>query len=194
MRRSGERFDLGDQRGGSGGLSCCGGGITSGDRGIGGAEVGFRLVEPGLGGCRVGALEQSALGTGIGDVRSGLVTQMADGDRLLGGIQQGGSDELTVNASLAAVGPKAVTADGYLSLGKVTFTSGVNNGLSRTVKTQGGGVIALVRALPAVPQPGDTFVAYPGWDLTQSTCDAKFGNLAHFKGYPFVPTAETAAP
>jgi uncharacterized phage protein (TIGR02218 family) len=110
------------------------------------------------------------------------------------GIVQGGSDGLTVNASLAAVGAKAVTTDAYLDLGKIVFTSGANNALSRTVKTQGGGVIALVRALPAVPQPGDTFVGYPGCDLAQATCLSKFDNLAHFKGYPFIPTNETAAP
>jgi uncharacterized phage protein (TIGR02218 family) len=105
------------------------------------------------------------------------------------GIVQSGSDALTLFTGLGAV-----IADGDLNLGRIDFTSGANAGQTRTVKAQSGGVVSLVRALPSPAQPGDTFTAYPGCDLTQTRCAARFNNLAHFKGQPYIPTAETAAP
>lgn len=103
------------------------------------------------------------------------------------GTVQGGSDASNLVTSLTV-------ANGYLDLGTIVFTSGPNNGQTRTIKAQSGGLVTLVRALPNAPKPSDKFNAYPGCDLTQATCATKFNNLAHFKGFPFVPLAETAAP
>lgn len=76
--------------------------------------------------------------------------------------------------------------------GFVEFTSGANNGLRATVKSNdASGGFVLVRPLPTVPAAGDTFKAYPGCDLTRTRCGDRFGNLAHFKGTPFVPVPET---
>lgn len=104
------------------------------------------------------------------------------------GTVQGATDPLTISTNLTP------PSDGYYDLGKITFTSGANDGQSRAVKTQSGGIVALVRALPALPSPGDTFTIYPGCDLTMATCAAKFNNLAHYKGQPWISTNETAAP
>lgn len=77
-------------------------------------------------------------------------------------------------------------------LGKLVFTSGANNGIKSTIKTQtAGGVFTLVVALPEPPAPGDTFTAYPGCNLTTARCVAKFNNLIHFRGQPFVPDPST---
>jgi uncharacterized phage protein (TIGR02218 family) len=81
-------------------------------------------------------------------------------------------------------------AAGYFALGYVVITSGANNGLTRTVKTFSGGVLTLLYPLPAACASGDTFTVYPGCDKTQNTCSATFGNLAHFRGFPYVPTPE----
>jgi hypothetical protein len=43
-----------------------------------------------------------------------------------------------------------------------------------------------------VPAPGDTFIAYPGCDKTQSTCSGKFSNLVNFGGSPYIPVPETS--
>ncbi len=87
-------------------------------------------------------------------------------------------------------------AAGYFGLGVVTFTSGPNAGFSRTVKihTKAGSTstITLLSPLPAAVASGNTFTIYPGCDKTQSTCTAKFNNLANFRGYPYVPINETA--
>lgn len=77
--------------------------------------------------------------------------------------------------------------------GRIVFSSGVNNGLSATVKANdGAGLVTLVAPLPAAPAAGDTFTIYPGCDLTQSRCSTRFNNLQHFKATPYVPVPETA--
>lgn len=81
-------------------------------------------------------------------------------------------------------------AAGYFALGYVVITSGVNAGLTRTVKSFASGVLTLLYPLPSPCAAGDTFTAYPGCDKTQNTCSTTFGNLAHFRGFPFVPTPE----
>jgi uncharacterized phage protein (TIGR02218 family) len=84
-------------------------------------------------------------------------------------------------------------AAGYYNSGTMIFTSGPNNGLRRTIKSQdASGNLTLVLPLPAAPGVGDTFTAYPGCDLSKGTCSAKFNNLIHFRGMPFIPVPETA--
>jgi uncharacterized phage protein (TIGR02218 family) len=77
--------------------------------------------------------------------------------------------------------------------GRIVFTSGANNGISRTIRGNNiTGGFALVAPLPVAPSAGDAFTAYKGCDLTQATCTAKFANLIHFKATPFVPLPTTA--
>jgi uncharacterized phage protein (TIGR02218 family) len=83
-------------------------------------------------------------------------------------------------------------ADDYFTLGKIVFTSGQNNGLSRTVKAFGSGSFSIIQPLPYIPAPGDTFTAYPGCDKTMNTCKNKFNNLVNIKAFPFVSVPETA--
>jgi uncharacterized phage protein (TIGR02218 family) len=82
-------------------------------------------------------------------------------------------------------------ATGYFDLGIVVFTSGKNTGVSRTVKIYGLGNLILASPLPEVPASGDTFDIYPGCDKTQDTCNTKFSNILHFRGYPYIPVPET---
>jgi hypothetical protein len=73
----------------------------------------------------------------------------------------GGSTASSINTNLTQ-------ATGYFELGAITFTSGVNNGLVRTVKTftHAGGVVVPTATLPAAPANGDTFSIVPGCDKT----------------------------
>jgi uncharacterized phage protein (TIGR02218 family) len=71
--------------------------------------------------------------------------------------------------------------------GTVTFTSGINFGLTATIKSGTAGELTLAYPLLNAPAPGDTFVAYLGCDHTQTTCQLKFGNLVNFRGFPYVP-------
>jgi uncharacterized phage protein (TIGR02218 family) len=81
-------------------------------------------------------------------------------------------------------------AAGYFAQGYVVITSGANAGLTRSVKDFSAGVLTLLYPLPGACAAGDTFTAYPGCDKLQSTCSGKFANLAHFRGFPYVPTPE----
>lgn len=93
----------------------------------------------------------------------------------------------------AHFGTGLTQADDYFDLGVITFTSGVNNGLSATVSTfkNSGGAIVTRLPFPKTPAVGDTFSIYPGCDLQQATCSGKFNNLAHFSGQPYIPVPET---
>ncbi len=85
---------------------------------------------------------------------------------------------------------------GYFDLGKFLMTSGVNNGLWRTVKAYvHGSPSTLSVGIPfyTPPSNGDTFTIYPGCDKTMSTCTNKFSNLTNFRGFPFIPENSTAA-
>lgn len=83
-------------------------------------------------------------------------------------------------------------ASGYFALGTVTFTSGANAGVTRSVKAYVPGTLTLAAPLPAVPTSGDTFTAYPGCDKTLTKCQTPFSNRVNFRGHPYIPKPETA--
>lgn len=82
-------------------------------------------------------------------------------------------------------------ADGYYALGKIKFTSGANAGQVRAVKSYVGGVVTLMYPLYAIPTAGDTVDAIAGCDKLRATCSGRFSNLAHFRGFPYVPDPAT---
>jgi uncharacterized phage protein (TIGR02218 family) len=51
---------------------------------------------------------------------------------------------------------------GYFNNGTIKFTSGLNSGLSRSIKTYNPGYVQLVAPFPNQPQIGDTFNITPG--------------------------------
>jgi uncharacterized phage protein (TIGR02218 family) len=96
-----------------------------------------------------------------------------------------GSTSTNVNISV-------VQANGYFDLGTITFTSGPNSGLSRLVKHHASNAVLLISPLPTAPLAGNTFSIVPGCDKTQSTCATKFSNAVNFRGFPSVPSPESA--
>ena len=82
-------------------------------------------------------------------------------------------------------------ADGWFNQGVIKFTSGRNAGLSRTVKEHKNGRLSFALRLPFPPQSGDVFKIYPGCDKRQETCGGKFNNIVHFRGFPYIPAADT---
>lgn len=86
------------------------------------------------------------------------------------------------------------STDGFYDLGTILWLTGALAGISRTVRAylySSGAQFTLFNPLPAIPAVGDTFRCYAGCDKTQATCSSKFSNLAHFRGYPYVPVPET---
>jgi uncharacterized phage protein (TIGR02218 family) len=87
---------------------------------------------------------------------------------------------------------------GYFDLGKITWTSGDNAGVSTEVKTwtqtvAAGDIITVLREFrlwEAMLHPikvGDTYTVAPGCDKTPETCKVKFDNFINFGGFPNVP-------
>lgn len=100
------------------------------------------------------------------------------------------NDAVDSATSTTVTAASLTQASGYFAQGYIVFTSGALNGLQRFVKSFASGVLTLLYPMPSNPAPGDTFTVYPGCDKTQNTCSTKFSNLAHFRGYPYVPTPE----
>lgn len=100
----------------------------------------------------------------------------------------------TVSGGTAlSFGSNVTGSAGFYSQGRIVFTSGGNNGVSRTVKVHAAdGTISLIQPLPVTPSAGDTFYVYAGCDLSQATCGSKFNNLGRFKGTPYVPLPTAA--
>jgi uncharacterized phage protein (TIGR02218 family) len=75
--------------------------------------------------------------------------------------------------------------------GALNMQSGLNAGVRTTIRAVNPGVsLVLLYPLPSPVTAGDLFVAYFGCDHTISTCKAKFNNVIHFRGFPFVPPVE----
>jgi hypothetical protein len=86
-------------------------------------------------------------------------------------------------------------ADHYFDKGTILFTSGVNNGLQRTVQTFAGGAASFAFGFPNPPAPGDAFTALRGCLLTLADCEAQRplpDAQSHFRGQPFTPPAVQA--
>jgi len=96
--------------------------------------------------------------------------------------------------------------DGWFSYGKLTWTSGNNNGLSFVIKsyTETAGGIARVRLWQSTPNEmvaGDAFICEPGCNKRAATCRTKFidpvaltvNNIKNFQGFPFVPGTDGAS-
>ena len=77
-------------------------------------------------------------------------------------------------------------AAGAYQLGVITFTSGLNIGLRRTIRADFIQEFVLMSPLPNIPQTGDTFTAYQGCDKTLNRC-ASYNNINNFRGFPFMP-------
>lgn len=88
-------------------------------------------------------------------------------------------------------------AAGYFDLGSVKFTSGLNVGISRTVKRHPSGQFIVAYPWPFAVAIGDTFSAEAGCNKSNSDANGcpKFYSSANvikfFRGEPWIPAPET---
>lgn len=79
----------------------------------------------------------------------------------------------------------------FFTRGKITWTSGLNQGFSMEIKNHVAGVSAatfiLWELMPYDIQTGDAFTVQVGCDKTIETCFAKFNNVVNFRGFPRIP-------
>ena len=122
--------------------------------------------------------------------QAGCLNQHYDADCGLTPVDVSGT--VAGGASTTAFATSLTEADGFFAKGVLTFTSGANAGLSRAIQsyTNAGGLITVAFPLPFPPGPGDAFTALRGCLHTMADCTAQ-GNLARFRGQPFIPPAIT---
>lgn len=79
--------------------------------------------------------------------------------------------------------------------GKITFTSGLNNGLSMEVKSStAAGVIKLQELMPFDIVVGDTYSMHAGCAKRYTEdCIGKFSNGVNFRGFPHLPGSRVYA-
>ncbi len=93
--------------------------------------------------------------------------------------------------SLIAV---AINPNIYIG-GTITMTSGAQSGLVRGIVGTST-IFAAQLAVPfhAAPAVGDTFTMFQSCNKTMNQCNLTYGNLINFRGFPYVPPPDTAAP
>lgn len=99
----------------------------------------------------------------------------------------------TTDAALVTFSTALAQAADFFALGWAVGLTGANAGVGRTIRAFASGAITTMQPWPSAVAIGDTFTVYPGCDKTQATCGSKFGNLARFRGAPYVPAPETIA-
>jgi uncharacterized phage protein (TIGR02218 family) len=102
------------------------------------------------------------------------------------------SGTVAAGSTRSAIKSALTQSASWFTGGTITFTSGPNVGVTRTVKTFLAGEFTTAIPLPFAPTVGDTFDALPGCDKALLTCDLKFNNKPRFRGFPYVPVPETA--
>jgi uncharacterized phage protein (TIGR02218 family) len=112
-----------------------------------------------------------------------------------------GFDKDTVTfpgAVVLASNPRVLVVSGidaydneYFSRGVLTWTSGLNNGVTYDVelhtKVLPNVILELWTPVTEIPEVGDTFDITAGCYQTASVCKDKFNNLANYQGFPHIP-------
>jgi uncharacterized phage protein (TIGR02218 family) len=75
--------------------------------------------------------------------------------------------------------------------GKITFTSGGNNGYAMEIKSISGTTITLYLPMPADITIGDTFTYRSGCDKASSTCIGTYNNFLNFRGHGLLVPGDT---
>lgn len=76
---------------------------------------------------------------------------------------------------------------GYFDFGLITFTSGLNSGLSMEIRNYVPGQWTLFLPMPYTVVIGDTYIMRPGCDKSFNTCKNRFNNVINFRGEPYLP-------
>lgn len=98
---------------------------------------------------------------------------------------------VTSRSVFAATVTAGGAAANYYRYGKITWTSGANNGVSREIQentysapTYG---LTLCLAMERTIAVGDTFSIIAGCDKSAAICVSRFSNFINFRGFPYIP-------
>lgn len=121
----------------------------------------------------------------------GCLNTLFDGACTISKASFGASSTVNGGSTTSVINCGLTQAAGHFDMGTITFTAGVNVGVTRSIKQYTPGVITLMNPLVSTPLPTDTFIAYAGCDKTKATCQSKFNNVINFRGFPYVPAPES---
>ena len=112
-------------------------------------------------------------------------------DLVAAGLQGEGSViSVESTSTLVAAGLDAFS-EGVFTGGKLSWTSGANDGLSVEIKehriASSHARLSLWQAMPEVIANGDAFVVTAGCDKRFATCRERFNNAVNFRGFPHIP-------
>lgn len=79
------------------------------------------------------------------------------------------------------------SGSGYFDNGVITFTSGLNAGLSMEVQSYVPGQWTLELPMPYLPAIGDAYSMHAGCDYSLETCRDRFNNILNMRAEPYVP-------
>lgn len=81
--------------------------------------------------------------------------------------------------------------EGWFTNGKLSWTSGANDGLSVEIKdhrmASGHARLSLWQAMPEAIASSDSFTVTTGCDKRFATCRERFANAVNFRGFPHIP-------
>ncbi len=98
----------------------------------------------------------------------------------------------TSGSTMTSINGAPVTTVPY-KLGTIVGLTGENAGYSRSISGFVSGGAASVKLAFIFPVSiGDEFSIMPGCDKTQATCANVYNNVAHFGGFPYIPSPESA--
>lgn len=118
----------------------------------------------------------------LGDSRCTVDLEAA---RVSGSVTALATPDLRVGAAKRIFADASRTeADGYFQLGRLTWTSGANIGISVDVKLYAADTFTLERPMQYDIELGDAYTVVPGCDRIFTTCDTKFANAVNFGGFP----------
>lgn len=108
-------------------------------------------------------------------------------------VSTGPSNKIVLSVAGGWTRPGPITPPvGQLILGTLTITSGAGQGQSRTIVAASATQIQLGYPLYTVPASGDTLSAVLGCNKTRANCATPFNNINNYRGFDFIPPAETA--
>ena len=118
----------------------------------------------------------------LGDVRCGFDLEAA---RVSGSVTGVTTPDVRTGAKRRIFTDTSRTeVDNYFQLGRLTWTSGENAGVSVDVKSFASDTFILERPMQYEIQIGDAYTVVPGCDRRFETCRDKFANAINFGGYP----------
>jgi uncharacterized phage protein (TIGR02218 family) len=113
---------------------------------------------------------------------------------LAGYTKAGTVGTVTDQKTFTIAGAAAGQADAYYAYGKITFSTGLNAGISMQVESYAAStnLVTLLEPMPFAVAAGNAFSLVAGCDRRFESCKTRFSNKDNFRGFPHIPGLDKA--